>query len=211
MAISQLYDYGFHYIRENELGDISINPETFKIQSVQLEGPNKRYDLFDDRWSDLTEISSYFRKEISSEDFIEIISAAEELINEDYKSNLLILYLGAMTHFYNREFSMSFLMDWTLIEKKIKVDYLTVIEEQIDNEEHHNKLKKRKFQTIDDKLEIIKLTGNMNNEDFERFIELKKLRNNIIHKGARVNELDTNKCLEISTHIIKEILNFDKI
>jgi len=47
MAIFQFFDYPFHYIRENEVGHISINPLTLKIQSVQLQGPNKRTDLFD--------------------------------------------------------------------------------------------------------------------------------------------------------------------
>lgn len=69
MAIFQFFDYPFHYIRENEVGRISINPLTLTIQSVQLQGPNKRTDLFDDRWRDISEIPVYIREEVPKKNY----------------------------------------------------------------------------------------------------------------------------------------------
>lgn len=210
MAISLLYDYEFHFIRENEIGPLSINPETLNFQSTQLQGPNKRTDLSEDRWKDLSDIPLYVRTEVPKKDLIEIIESAEKLIITDGISNLIIILLGAITHFYNREFSMSFLMSWTLIEKKIVADYHSIIAEQIDKKKHDDKLKYRKFQTIDDKIEILRITGKLDNEEYEKYMCLKKNRNQIIHEGARTDETEAKKSLDLSIQIIKEILKFNR-
>ena len=210
MAISLLYDYEFHFIRENEIGHLSINPETLNFQSTQLQGPNKRTDLSEDRWKDLSDIPLYVRTEVPKKNLIEIIESAEKLIITDGISNLIIILLGAITHFYNREFSMSFLMSWTLIEKKIVADYHSIIAKQIDKKKHNDKLKNRKFQTIDDKIEILRITSKLDNDVYEKYMCLKKNRNQIIHEGARTDETETKKSLDLSLQIIKEILKFNK-
>jgi len=210
MAISLLYDYEFHFIRENEIGPLSINPETLNFQSTQLQGPNKRTDLSEDRWKDLSDIPLYVRTEVPNKILIEIIESAEKLIITDGISNLIIILLGAITHFYNREFSMSFLMSWNLIEKKIVADYHSIIAEQIDKKKHDDKLKYRKFQTIDDKIEILRITGKLDNDEYEKYMCLKKNRNQIIHEGARTDESEAKKSLDLSIQIIKEILKFNR-
>jgi len=210
MATSLLYDYNFHYIRENEIGLLSINPETLSFQSTQLQGPNKRTDLSDHRWKNLTDIKIIYRTEIPKKDLIEIIRIAEKLLINDEGSNLIIILLGATTHFFNREFSMSFLMSWTLIEKKIVAEYRSIIKEQIDKKKQVEKLRNGKFKTIDDKLEILRITGNLDNEEYEKYICLKNLRNKIIHEGIRANETEAKKSLDLSIRIIKEILKYQK-
>lgn len=210
MAISLLYGYNFHYIRENEIGPLNINPETARFQSTQLQGPNKRTDLSDHRWKDLTDIRIIHRTVISKDKLVEIIRISEELIKYDEVSNLITILLGATTHFFNREFSMSFLMSWTLIEKKIVAEYHKIIEDQIDMKKQVDKLRNGKFKTIDDKLEILRIIGNLNNEEYENFMFLKKRRNQIVHEGARTDEKDAKKSLDLSIEIIKEIINFNK-
>ena len=210
MAVSLLYDYDFHYVRENEIGPLSINPETQSFQSTQLSGPNRRTDLFDHRWKDLADLKVIYRTEIPKEDLISIIRKAENLLTSEVKSNFIIMLLGATTHFYNREFSMSFLMSWTLIEKKIVAEYHKIIDDQIDMKKQVEKLRNGKFKTIDDKLEILRITRNLNNEEYENFMFLKKKRNRIVHEGATTDKLDAERSLDLSIEIIKEILNFNK-
>ena len=207
MAICILHDYNFHYIRENEIGPLSINPKSLSFQSTQLSGPNKRTDLSDHRWKDLTDLKVIYRTEITIEDLTGIIKKAEDLLISDVKSNFIILLLGATTHFYNREFSMSFLMSWTLIEKKIVADYHNLIEEQIDKKKQVDKLRNGKFRTIDDKLEILRITTNLDNKEYEKFMCLKNIRNKIVHEGIRADEQEAKKCLDLSIEIIKEILD----
>ena len=208
MAMSQFYDYPFQYIREHDVGNIEINPETLKIQSISLHGPNKRLDLFDERWGDLSQIPLYGRIELPKEDIEKIIDQANKLIINDELSNLLSIYLGTATHFDNREFSMAFLMSWTLIEKKIEEEYLKVIKDQINDIKRKNKLESRKFQTIDDKIEILRLIDYLNKDQYDKFMELKGIRNRIIHRGEKVKKEEAEVCLELSTIIIKELIGF---
>ncbi|KKN46911.1 hypothetical protein LCGC14_0668160 [marine sediment metagenome] len=210
MAVSILYNYNFHYIRENEIGPLSINPNTLSFQSTQLQGPNKRTDLSDHRWTDLTDIKVIYRTEIPKEDLIEIVRNAEELLISDDFSNSIILLLGATTHFHNREFSMSCLMSWALIEKKIVAEYHSIIKKQIDKKKQVDKLRNGKFKTIDDKLEILRIIGNLVNEEYEKYMCLKNLRNKIIHKGVRATESEAKKFLDLSIEIVKEVIKFQK-
>lgn len=83
---------------------------------------------------------------------------------------------------------MAFLMSWTLIEKKIEAEYRLLVSEQIENKNQEKKLRHHKFKTIDDKIEVIRLAGCLANKDYEVYIELKKIRNRIIHQGVRTDE-----------------------
>jgi len=102
---------------------------------------------------------------------------------------------------------MAFLMSWTLIEKKIEAEYHLLVKEQIEDKNQEEKLKHRKFKTIDDKIEVIRLAGYLDNKDYEIYIELKKIRNRIIHQGIRTDEIEAKKCIDLSIKIVREELN----
>lgn len=70
-------------------------------------------------------------------------------------------------------------------------------------------MKNRKFQTIDDKIELLMFVDYFNKNEYDKYMELKKIRNKIIHKGERVNRSDAENYLNLSTLIIKKILGFN--
>lgn len=56
-------------------------------------------------------------------------------------------------------------------------------------------------------IEVIRLAGYLDNEGYEKYIYLKKIRNRIIHHGIRTDENEAEKSLNLSIKVVKEVLN----
>jgi hypothetical protein len=56
-------------------------------------------------------------------------------------------------------------------------------------------------------IKVIRLAGYLDNEGYEKYIYLKKIRNRIIHHGIRTDENEAEKCLNLSIKVVKEVLN----
>lgn len=210
MAIAQLYGFDFHLIRDMDLGDLSMDLGNHTIPSLQISGKTKRTEIYDERWKDLSEIYIWARNQISSVDFKKIIQEAEKLIKNDEISNNLNLLLGAYTHYYNNEFSMSYIMCWTLIEKKLVSSYKEVISQVIKDPIQKKRLVNKKFRIIDDKIELLRIMGAISNEEYFQYMKFKKIRNRIIHKGKGAIEKETKELLDFSRRLTKDFLNINR-
>ncbi len=206
MAIANIYKYTLHIIQNRDLGNIVINMESSRITSSSFSGTTKRTILSDERWKDIREIRIWARESIPIEQIKKIIKMAEAILSEDINSNIIIIFLGALTHLYNHEFSMSFLMNWTLIEKKIEIEWNKMLENNTNDINHKNKLRKRKFHTLDDKIEILYLKKIIKDNKYLELIRLKKIRNDIVHKGKKAKKEDVEACIIINHLSIKEII-----
>ena len=210
MAIAQLYVFNFHLIRDMDLGDLKMDLGNYTIPSFQISGKTKRTEIYDERWKNLSEIYIWERNQISSDDFKKIIQEAEKLIKNDEISNNLNLLLGAYTHYYNNEFSMSYIMCWTLIEKKLVSSYKEVISQVIKDPIQKKRLLNKKFRIIDDKIELIRIMGVISNEEYSQYMKFKKIRNRIIHEGEGAIEKETKELLDFSRILTKDVMNINR-
>lgn len=209
MAIAQFFELPFYTIREPDLGDVRIDPENQKIQSMSMMGKTIRTELLQDRWEDLSQINLKSRIEVSAKVLKKIAKFSEILTVNKQISNLLRLFLEAKTYFLNFEYSQSILMSWILIESKIESEWNKIIENKITNLSHLRKLKKNKFHTIDDKIEILNLTERLSEEEYDLFINLKKVRNKIVHNGVNATKEKAEDAIKICSNIIKEIIGIN--
>jgi len=198
MAIAQLYGFDFHLIRDMDLGALKMDLDNHTIPSLQISGKTKRTDIYAERWKYLSEIYIWERHQISSHDFKKIIQEAEKLIKNDEISNNLNLLLGAYTHYYNNEFSMSYIMCWTLVEKKLVSSYKEVISQVIKDPTQKKRLTNKKFRIIDDKIELLRIIGAISNEEYSEYMKFKKIRNRIIHKGEGAIRKEAKELLDFS-------------
>ncbi len=210
MAIAQLYGFDFHLIRDMDLGALKMDLDNHTIPSLQISGKTKRTDIYDERWKKLSEIYIWERDQISSDDFKKIIQEAEKLIKNDEISNNLNLLLGAYTHYYNNEFSMSYIMCWTLIEKKLISSYKEVISQVIKDPIQKKRLVNKKFRIIDDKIELLRIMGTISNEEYSEYMKFKKIRNRIIHEGDGAIEKEAKELLDFSRILTKDFLNINR-
>ncbi len=210
MAMAYLLGFDFHLIRNMDLWDLKMNLDKQTIVSLQISGKTKRTEIYDERWKDLSEFYLLSRDQISSEDFKIIIRNAENIIINDEISTILNLLLGAFTHYCNNEFSMSFIMCWSLIEKIIISLYKESINKVVKDSRQIKKLEKKKFRMIDDKIEVLSLMETISSYDYFQYLKFKKIRNRIIHEGEETTDQAVRELLDFSKILINTSLKIER-
>ncbi len=207
MATALLFNIPAFAIREHELGKAQIDPENMRIISCGWYLDTMRGKLSEKRWKELSEFEiKTTRINVSEDEIIHVIKEAERITSNPEIREYLTFLLEAYAHLKGHEYTQSFIMSWIIIEKYLFKFWHQFLEEYGIKGDRKDKLKNPVIWSIDYVLEILNFTNKLNKENYKILTHLKSRRNNLIHKGKRINEQDAKKCLEIVTSIIKHMI-----
>ena len=129
---------------------------------------------------------------------------AESASINDETSDYIIFFAHANNYVRDGKYKESFLFDWLIIERYLRNKW----EMYLDTKtlEKHRK-KKLKSWNVDNLLEELSLTENIDQKTYEDISSLKEIRNSLYHKGAEVSKKDAIKCHEISELLIRNETN----
>ena len=111
--------------------------------------------------------------------------------------------LESFTHFYNSEYSQSFLFSWLIIEK-----YISRLFEEMLSEKEVSGKRKKKFKTQDKwstetKIEVLNFNGIINLDEYNFFIRFNTKRNEFAHKGKTIDQKESKELFEFSENVIE--------
>lgn len=192
-------------------------PPLFAVreQDLSTASYDKNHELVSKQWntqtlrSQLHENSSMFdyslsheRTEITKEELTSLIKDAFTILKDNELSDDLKLFVEAFTHYRNTEYSQSFVMSWSIIERH----YSSLWKNMLD-EKKVDKQRLRKTWSIDYVIEALDRTKKINEEDYNLLMELKKERNKFYHGGHQMPKEDAVKCLKLARKIITNKLS----
>lgn len=125
---------------------------------------------------------------------------AESASINDETSDYIIFFAHANNYVRDGKYKKSFLFDWLIIERYLRNKW-----EMYFDMKPLAKYRKKKLKNwnIDNLLEELSLTENIDQKTYEDISSLKEIRNSLYHKEAEVSNKDAIKCHEISELLIR--------
>ena len=186
-------------MRENELADLTLDPNTGKILGSQTPMTLPRMALADPlfvrpRWQEE-------RMSVLQVDFVKEIWKEIARITKDHTSlDLLQIFGEVYTHFQRGEYPQTVLLAWTLVER-----WYASIREQARRPE---KLKKgsRLHRVVEfDMLRTLEAEALIDSELASKMYQLRQLRGQVVHSFRTVNKEEAQTALTIATTILQGI------
>ena len=182
-------------VRLLEVGSALIDPASNKIVSWSMSLASMRtVDPFGGWLIAPMDVGTQFDLRSSVEvDFLALaIAKAETAADDDFLTGIMSFFLETHTHFQAQEFRQSLVMAWLVIESwldKTLDDYLA----------GKNVSKNRKERlTAEKKLEILERSGSIDRSQSLKLTEVRKRRNNVVHKGHNPSSAEAKKALELA-------------
>ena len=195
-GVSIIFGFDSLSIREFELYSMKMDPKSLSIGGFSWNEENSKR---------LNPYSSHGSRKIAIplESMNEIVSVAEKVSNDKTTNELLLFLLESFTHFYNYEFSQSFLFSWLVAEK-----YISQLFEEVLSENEVSNTRKKKFKnhekwSTESKIEILNFTGKINSNKYDFLIKYNTKRNKFAHEGESIHKQDSKDLLEFSKNILK--------
>ncbi len=195
-------------IKKHELLPISIHLEREEI--IRPVNMGKGNELYDKRMQPL---SNKFRKErsvISKNQFSEILNDAEKITQDEKYSIISRILLDSLTHLRNKDYSSSFILSWTIIEHYIDFQWKMYLEDLNPKKKRLEKLKNPTYFTVDLKTEILNMKEYLNNDEYNKFMKLKKIRNDFMHKTKLVQKEKAEESFLLSRDLINKLIKETK-
>lgn len=188
-------------IREFELINVEINHQTKDIGSWQGSTGFTRTSLLEERINGDPKWYRGHKIFLKKSDIINVIEKSKEFNQDKEFKNFLGFFFEAFTHLFNTEYSQSFIMSWTIIEKYFYSIWKGML---IAKNKKMNKSRKSNLLNwnLHHILEIINLYENLNDETYELLIKLKAKRNKIVHQGENCSEEDAEECFNLANILL---------
>jgi hypothetical protein len=197
MAVGTLRGLDLYAVRENELGQGNYDRENKELKGSSYSLSSLRMmqaDVLGRRIVPSTEIDP---KRLQS-----VISEADSLYSNAKLVEELRLFIESYTHLSESEYAQSFILSWTIIERYLyEVWHKKIMEMDID-EERHSKLLNTVQWSTDYVLEVLNMTHDVSEGEYEEFMELKHKRNRFTHKGKPVSKEDAERCIKTAREIV---------
>lgn len=199
MATALLLGLPVHSVRTSEIAGLIFDIKTHQMIPASWSETTKRMEMFS-RSSGLgTYRTSDIRNRISIKDVKLILRYSESFYNNNELAHSLRLLLGSYTHFANGEFSQSFIMSWTIIEKNLYDLWLEKLLSARVTKRIRDDLDRWDMYRI---LEILHLDKIISEDEYNDLRVLHHNRNDVIHEGYEVTEKQTEKCYNFASEII---------
>jgi hypothetical protein len=114
----------------------------------------------------------------------------------------LRLLSEAFTHINDAEYSQSFVMSWSIIERYISELWKKRLDGKDMDGERIGKLLNSAQWSVDYQLEVLNLSGEIADGEYDIFIEMKSKRNKFIHKGKQIAKEDAERCFNLAKNIV---------
>lgn len=211
MAISLVHGVECYAVRRSELAELSFNKRTHKITSTSWSYSSLRMELFDLPYTYQTGYNwkTDLRTQIGLKDIELIIKKAKEVWENKDQYHFLKLLLGSFTHLDAGEYSQSFIMSWNVLERYLfdlwrkklyNARVIRRIREDLDRWDVYRVL------------EILHLDKEISEDNYQQFRYLQKLRNDVIHEGYEITEIQAKDCYDLAYEkITSEISISEKI
>lgn len=188
-------------VRETEIADVNIDPRSMTVGGRITPLTSMRTIL-----SERIPRNFFFpheRSSVSKEKLLEILRKAERIFEHKDKVEQLRFLLEANTHFVNSEYAQSFTMSWIIIEKYVFSLWEQFLKQRKVGGKRKHKLTNPSLWSVDYILETLNLNGILNGNEYKLLNELKKKRNNFIHKGKTISKEDARQCIDLGFNIVR--------
>lgn len=207
MGIALLSNIPLHAHKISELAGLSFDISTKKISSSSWTTSSLRNQqfVFNDKFDPFPK--TIVRLKISIEDMISIIQKAKEIWKNEVNLENLKLILGANTYLSNQEFSQSFILSWTIIEK----DVYDLWEKKLTKSKISNqRIKSMSEWDLYRITEILHLDRTLSDDDYSEIGYLRGLRNGLFHDGQEVTLKQSTRCFEMAYQIVSKQFDVNK-
>lgn len=203
MAVGVLHDLSLFAVRENDLSSCwydktrqFITRRSWKSQSMRSFLFIESFQPESTRMHKKLKIPILKMKEIISE--ADIIFRSEKLVEE------LRLFIESYTHLQNSEYAQSFIMSWSVIERYYSEIWRKKLDQKDLDHERSGKLTNPNQWSIDYIIEVLNLSGDIDDNEYELLMELKVKRNKFYHRGKQVIREDAERGLTITRSILSK-------
>lgn len=188
-------------IREFELIHVEIDPKTKQIGSWQGNSSFARTRLLEERLQGDPKWYTGHKLFLKENDIVQVIDKSKELNLDTEYTNFLDFFFEAFTHLYNTEYSQSFIMSWTIIEKYLYTLWEKTLKE-LNKELAQGRKKELLKWNLHPILEIMNLYGELDDPNFKLLKELKSKRNRIVHRGESCSKENAKKCFDLANNLL---------
>lgn len=207
IATCVILDLPFHAIRESDLVEITIEPNTFNITGMSWQPSSYESSSLQqqDIWGSVLPSSLTFeRRMVKRATVCKAISKAEKLTASQATRNSLIFLLEAHTLYENSEYPQSFLSSWIIIENHIRGLWDKFLKEKKTDKRRVSKLFSPNYSDIDHILETLNLSNELATEKYALLMKLKKVRNDIVHSGEKASMKEAEECFQLASDITRK-------
>ena len=209
MGTMNFLDQGAYAVRKSEVGRATINARHKFISFKETPNICRHQILAKERSRVYRSFPKILRNRISKDEMEKIILKAENITADKDIKNYLVLYSESFGFFYEKEYTLSFLMSWSIFEKML--NYRCV---NLRNQKNLDKMFKDYLDNNnwipDLMIKALKMSEKINNNEFDYFMTLKGQRNCIIHDNSKSNYEEADKfkrfCLEEIKSVVKSLI-----
>lgn len=185
-------------------GIATIGYSPTKIRTVRAKfitdisfDPYKKYDIFDR--SDI--------QYISVKDLLNFINKIEDIIYDERLKSYLLFYLESKTKFIYKDYKSSFLTGWMILEKYIEELWIKSMENKKYSRKRKRKLTNNLMWSMDYIIEAMNMSKDINNDEYNKFMKYKKIRNDIIHEGKKCDITQNKELINLVESILLKMIN----
>lgn len=189
-------------VRESEIGEIRIAPETLQIRGSTMPLVSDRTRQHIKFGSPDIAIIPRQTRIISGGELENLFKRAETVTTGTEATKSVIFLLESFTHFQSSEYAQCFVMGWTVIEKYIVSLWDDFLKLKGVTGKRQDKLEHGLQWTTDHVLETLNLTGMLDESQYVALMRLKRKRNKVLHAGEIATEVDAKECLGMALNIV---------
>ncbi len=206
-ATALLMDVPLHAHKYSELATLSFDKKTQKISGSNWSESSLRTQMFSYTRRFEPSRHTLVRLQISVKDMELILEEAKKIWKDGTKIDILKLILGAFTFFDSGEFSQSFILSWTVIEKHMY--------ELWNKKLQSSKISNSRIRNLSDWnvyriTEILHLDRTISDDEYYKIKNLRDLRNDLFHDGYGVTETQTEDCFKEAFGIVAKKVEISK-
>lgn len=200
MAVSTLEGLDAYAVREHELSQIDYDLQTLNITGYNYDLATVRNQLFREDHGE--KILEHQIKEVQEDKIKNVLQKASEIFKNEQVSGELRIFLEALTHLKDSEFSQAFFMGWLMIELYISYLYRDKQRKLVDSSEKYSE-----YMAVDYMLKKLRAESIISQQEFDSYFELKEKRNEFVHSGKSITKEEVEKCVSIAKEIVMKKLN----
>ncbi|MGI0056014.1 MAG: hypothetical protein ACREAK_01430, partial [Nitrosarchaeum sp.] len=188
-----------HAHKFSELAGLSFELNTNKVRGSSWSESSLRMQLFDyvNKYNTFHRYRT--RLKISVEDFHLVLEEAKKNWKARIPLDNLKLIAGAFTYLDNNEYSQSFILSWTIIEKYLYELWNKKLQSaKISNSRIRTLTSWDSFRVA----EILHIDKIISDDDYHDIKNLRELRNNLFHDGQEITQKQAKICFDLAYGII---------
>lgn len=174
-AVSLIFGFDSISVRESELLYMNMNSDSSSV------GRFSWHSMGDTRRP--TPYTSHGMRKVAIplETMKTIIETAERISHNENLNELVLFLLESFTHFYDFEYSQSFLYSWLIVEKHMTRLFNEMLSDKKVSNERKKKFNRHDKWSSESKIEVLNFTGKIDKDEYTFLIKYNTKRNKFAH------------------------------